>query len=82
MSDRSKKISELPVATIVANTDLFIIDKATGNTSNITANNLFNAMETRIVRGPYDTDVQAGTGGVGVGKFYYTSTGAVKVRLT
>lgn len=82
MTDRSKKISELPVATSVANNDLFIIDKATGNTSYIIANNLFNSIETRFVRGPYDTDAAANTGGVGVGKFYYTSTGAVKVRLT
>lgn len=80
MADRSKKISELPANTTLANTDLFIVEKVSGNThttSYITATNLRKAM----VRGPYANDAAANTAGVAVGEQYYTVAGDVKVRL-
>ena len=81
MTTRARKVPELPVANTVANTDLFIIEKVSGNTtatSRITGTNLRKAM----VRGPYANDSAANTGGVSVGELYYTNDGSVKVRLT
>lgn len=86
MSDRAKKISELNAiaANTVANTDLFVVvDTSASETKKLTANSLSTYLGTSIViPGPYDSDSAANTGGVAVGKPYYTSAGAVKVRLT
>lgn len=52
MVDRAKKISELPLATTVANTDFVIIvanTAGTANTKRITANNFRNSITTTIV---------------------------------
>lgn len=86
MTDRAKKISELNTlaANTVANTDLFVVvDTSATETKKLTANSLSTYMGLSIViPGPYDTDGAANTAGVAVGKPYYTSAGAVKVRLT
>jgi len=47
MVDRSKKISELPLVSVVANTDLVIIvanTSGTANTKRVTANNFRNSI--------------------------------------
>lgn len=52
MVDRAKKISELPLATTVANTDFVIIvanTAGTANTKRITANNFRNSITSTIV---------------------------------
>lgn len=86
MADRAKKISELTslTANTVANTDLFVVvDTSASETKKITANNMAVFLGTNIViPGPYANDTAAATGGVSVGKPYYTSSGAVSVRLT
>lgn len=81
MTTRARKVPDLPATTSLANTDLIIVEKVSGNTSvtsKITATNL----RKTVVRGPYANDSAANTAGVAVGEMYYTSGGDVKVRLT
>lgn len=81
MVSRARKVPELPVANTVANTDLFIIEKVSGNTSTtsrISGTNMRKAM----VRGPFVNDTAAGIGGISIGELYYTNDGSVKVRLS
>lgn len=86
MTDRAKKISELNAlaANTVANTDLFVVvDTSASETKKLTANSLAVYIGSNIaIPGPFDTDGAASAGSVAVGKPYYTSAGAVKVRLT
>lgn len=82
MATRARKVPELPSANTVANTDLLIIEKVSGNTSvtsKITGANVKKSIVQ--VRGPYVNDSAANTGGVPVGDLYYTADGSVKVRL-
>ena len=86
MTDRAKKISELNAITAntVANTDLFVVvDTSAAETKKITASNLASFISSQNpIPGPYDTDNAANSHGVAIGSPYYTSAGAVKVRLT
>lgn len=86
MADRAKKISELNALTAntVANNDVFVVvDTSVPETKKITANNMAVYLGASIViPGPFDTDSAANSAGVQVGKPYYTSAGAVKVRLS
>lgn len=81
MATRARKVRELPGANSVAATDLFIIEKVSGNTS-ITSKISGTNVKKSMVKGPYANDSAANTGGVLVGEMYYTADGSVKVRLT
>lgn len=81
MATRARKVFELPHANNVAATDLFIIEKVSGNTS-ITSRISGRDVKKSMVKGPYANDSAANTGGVLVGEMYYTADGSVKVRLT
>lgn len=80
MANRPRKIPELSAVTNVADTDLFIVEQVSGNTSTtfkITGLNL----KKSFIKGPYADDATANTAGVSIGTLYYTSGGDVKVRL-
>jgi len=54
MSDRAKKITELTVSTSVANSDLFIIERVAGNTTNaVSANSLVSYINGKIANTSY-----------------------------
>lgn len=74
-------IANLHQTNAASNSDLFVI-QTTANTFSIDANDLFNVIEARLVRGPYANDVVANTSGVAVGHFYYDSSGIVHIRRT
>ena len=80
MATRARKVPELPGANSVAATDLFIIEKVSGNTS-ITSKISGTNVKKSMVKGPFPNDATANTGGVLVGEMYYTADGSVKVRL-
>jgi len=65
--------------TSVANTDLFAVERADGNTYVLQANSLYRNLR---VSGPYANDSAAATGNVSISQLYYDSTGSVKIRLT
>lgn len=80
MATRARKVPELPGTNSVESTDLFVVEKVSGNTSvtsKITGTHLRKAM----VRGPYINDSTAASYGVQIGEMYYTAEGNVKVRL-
>lgn len=80
MSSRAKTIVELPESNTISANDLFVVEKVIGantTTSSISGSSLKSA----IVAGPYDDDTAAAAGNVEIGHLYYTSAGAVKVRL-
>lgn len=86
MATRARKITELPAANTIANADLLIVEKVSGNTSTtskITGSSFVSKVKTIMaVRGPFASDLAANTGGVAVGELYYTAAGDVKVRLS
>ena len=85
MATRARKITELPAANTIANTDLLVVEKVSGNTSTtskITGTSFISNVKTIMqVRGPFASDPAANNGGVAVGELYYTVAGDVKVRL-
>jgi hypothetical protein len=83
MSDRAKKLTELPSVgtsnTSIASGDIFIVEHiSTGITSAATLSTLRKA----VVQGPYADNTAANTAGVALGQMYYTAAGDVKVRTT
>lgn len=80
MATRARKVPELPTANTVANTDLFIIEKVSGNNSTTSKISGANVRK-QMVRGPYSNNSTAATGGIAVGEMYYTDDGSVKVRI-
>lgn len=81
MTDRAKKIRELgsnTELTALASGDCFIVDDVSANNTRFTT---LSTIRKYIVQGPYADDTAANTGGVLVGQLYYTSAGAVKVRI-
>lgn len=81
MATRARKVPELPGANNVAATDLFIIEKVSGNTT-ITSKISGTNVKKSMVKGPYPNDSTAASYGVQTGEMYYTADGSVKVRLT
>jgi len=84
MADRAKKISELPAASSISTTDVFLIVANTAGTATnktVTANTLYTAVG-GSVRGPYASDAAAAAANVAVGSIYYNASGVVHVRLT
>lgn len=85
MATRARKITELPAANTIANADLLIVEKVSGNTSTTSklSGSAFasNVKTIMTVRGPFASDAAANTGGVSIGELYYTAAGDVKVRL-
>jgi len=80
MTSRARKINELPAATTIDSDDLIVIEKVTGAnsvTSQINGNNL----KTALFAGPYDDDTAAAAGTVLLGEPYYTTTGALRIRI-
>lgn len=82
MTDRAKKITELPVSgtsnTSIANSDLFIVEDVSANT---TKSVTFGTIRVALIQGPHADDAAANASGVALGQPYYTSDGSVKVRL-
>ena len=81
MTDRAKKIRELgngTELTALAAGDCFIVDDISANTTNFTT---LSTIRTSIILGPHDDDAAANTAGIIIGQPYYTSAGAVKVRI-
>ena len=67
--------------TIVANSDLFILQRADGNTYALTANTLYLNISD-IITGPFANDISAAAANVAVQQMYYSSDGTVKIRLS
>lgn len=65
----------------VANTDLFIIERADGNTYALQANSVYRNAGVGLP-GPFADDGLAAVGGVELKNLYYDSTGVVRIRLT
>lgn len=86
MATRARKIPELPAANTIANADLLVVEKVSGNTSTtskLSGSSFVSQVKTIMaVRGPFASDLAANNGGVAVGELYYTVAGDVKVRLT
>jgi hypothetical protein len=82
MSDRAKKINELPsigtANTSIASGDRFIVDDVSANTTKYAE---LSTLRKAIVQGPFADDTAANTGGVILGQLYYTAAGVVKVRI-
>lgn len=82
MTDRAKKITELPVSgtsnTAVANSDLFVVEDISAN---LTKSVTFGTIRRALIQGPHANDAAANAAGVALGQPYYTSDGSVKVRL-
>lgn len=77
---KAKKITDLPTATSISNTDLLVIEKVGANTtttSKITGTNF----RKQMCRGPYVDDGTAASHNVEIGEMYYDTFGVVKVRL-
>lgn len=83
MSDRAKKISELPsigtANTSVASGDLFPVVDVSANTTKYST---LSTLRKAVVQGPYANDAAANTAGVELGQLYYTAAGDVKVRIS
>lgn len=83
MSDRAKKISELPsigtANTSVASGDLFPVVDVSANTTKYST---LSTLRKAVVQGPYADDAAANTAGVELGQLYYTAAGDVKVRIS
>lgn len=67
--------------TSVANTDIFILERADGNTYALYANAMYKNVGVGL-SGPYANDTAAATGGVQLKNLYYDSTGIVRIRLS
>lgn len=82
MSDRAKKINELPLIgtanTSIASGDRFIVDDVSANTTKYAE---LSTLRKAIVQGPFADDTAAAVGGVILGQLYYTAAGVVKVRI-
>lgn len=83
MSDRAKKISELPsigtANTSVASGDLFPVVDVSANTTKYST---LSTLRKSIIQGPFADDAAANTAGVELGQPYYTAAGDVKVRIS
>lgn len=79
MSDRAKKVPELPALTAPASGDLFVIEDVSAN---LTCRMALSTLRTNIVVGPYANDAVAASSGVALGQVYYTAAGIVQVRIT
>lgn len=82
MTVKARKITEMSSIGTANNSivsgDLFVVEDVSANA---TKHATLSTLRKAIVQGPYDTDAAANTGGVQLGQLYYTSAGAVKVRI-
>lgn len=78
---RPRKISEFPLATMLADGDFILFDKVinetTTKTMRITAQNFKGT-----ILGPFENDSEAEEGDVNLGDMYFSSDGTVRIRLT
>lgn len=65
----------------VANTDIFILQRADGNTYALYSNAMYRYAGVGIP-GPYANDEVASAASVALKTLYYDSTGAIRIRLT
>ena len=66
--------------TTVANSDVFLMQRADGNTYALYANTLYQNVGVGLT-GPYDNDTVAAAANVALNNLYYDSTGVVRIRL-
>lgn len=82
MADRAKKITELTsigtANTSIVSGDLFVVEDISANT---TKSATLSTLRKAIFQGPYANDAAANAAGVALGQAYFTSDGAVKVRI-
>lgn len=64
----------------VANSDIFILQRADGNTYALYANTLYRNTGAAL-RGPFANDAVAAASNVSLKNLYYDSTGVVRIRL-
>lgn len=83
MSDRSKKLTELPLIGTANNSivsgDLFVVEDVSANA---TKSATLSTLRKAIIQGPFSNNATANTGGVELGQLYYSSDGSVKVRIS
>jgi hypothetical protein len=65
----------------VANSDLFVLQRADGNTYALYANNLYQNAGVGL-SGPFANDAVANSNSVNINNLYYDSNGIVRIRLS
>ena len=81
MSNDSKKVSQLGIATTLLPDDRVVVltnPAASAQTMTMTLDDLSKS----LIRGPFTNDTTAAANSVSVGTVYYKSDGTLKIRLT
>jgi len=89
MSNDSKKVSELTIATSLSANDRLVVltnPSASAQTQTISltdfANSVANSVANSIFRGPFASDAAAACSSINIGSPYYRPDGTVRIRLT
>ena len=81
MANDSKKVSELPITTILSANDRIVVltnPAASAQTQTITLSDF----GVNLIPGPFTSDSAAGANSVNLGGVYYRTDGTVRIRLT